>query len=77
MIVVVVLVTINTSCLIITMIIICMIMIMIMMMMMNLEECMVCDKGQVADLPLPLLPSWTSLAPRINSLLKSDQSQLE
>ena len=37
-------------------------------MMMNLEECMVGDKGQVADLPLPLLPSWTSLTPRINSL---------
>ena len=52
-------------------------MMMIMIMMMNLEESMVGDKGQVADLPLPLLPSCTSLTPRINSLLKSDQSQLE
>ena len=62
---------------IVVVVLVTMIMIMIMMMMMNLEECMVGDKGQVADLPLPLLPSWTSLTPRINSLLKSDQSQLE
>ena len=50
---------------------------MLMMMMMNLEECMVGDQGQVADLPLPVLPFWASLSPGVDSLFRSDQSESE
>ena len=38
---------------------------------------MVGDQGQVADLPLPVLPFWASLSPGVDSLFRSDQSESE
>ena len=49
-------------------IVVMVVMVVVMVVMMNLEECMVGDQRQVADLPLPLLPCWASLPPLVNSL---------